>query len=72
MKHRRLRIVSGQVVRLDGEDNGTTRPTWRATVTLKADGSTGRVYTGLGDGKAAHVALNRACNVALTDAGRSR
>ena len=72
MKHRRLRIISGRVERRDGEDNGTTRPTWRASVAMKADGAGGPIYTGAGDGKAAHVALNRACNAALTDAGRAR
>ena len=69
MKHRLLKIVGGEIERCDGEDNGTTRPTWRASVTMRVDGP-GPIYYGTGDGKAPHVAINRACNAALAKARR--
>ena len=63
--------VSGSVERCDAEKNGTTRPTWRARVWIIADGPAHKAIHGaIGEGKAAHVALNRACAEALDKARR--
>ena len=63
-----LRIIRGRVQRLDDE-YGTARPTWRAGVTVRVGDYDGPEYNGEGEGKAAHVALNRACVNALAKAG---
>lgn len=66
-----LVIADGFVQRVDDEDNGTTRKTWRALISL-ADPLSGSVrrYEGRGEGKAAHVALSRAAAAAVDEAKR--
>ena len=61
--------ISAVVERCDGEAGGTTRPTWRAEVTV-GDPHRRQFHDATGEGKAAHVALNRACTLALERARR--
>lgn len=61
--------IDGIVERCDAEMNGTTRPTWRARVRITPLGASRKALHGaIGEGKAAHVALNRACTEALQKA----
>ena len=70
MKPAIFTITAGAVERCDGEDNGTVRPTWRAWINLQFEDRGPVTVGGKGDGKAAHVALSRACSDALAKAGR--
>lgn len=57
MKPTKFTIAAGEVERCDAEDNGTTRPTWRAWVNLQfSDDGFLKTSGGEGDGKAPHVA----------------
>ena len=58
MKFRQIEIIAGNV-RVSDEDNGTTRPTWKATLYGRV-AKYGMSYQGKGEGKAPHVALKRA------------
>jgi len=75
MKPKKFTITAGEVERLDAEKNGTTRPTWKAWVNLSFTETGARIGSftahvgGQGEGKAAHVALSRACAAALGKAG---
>lgn len=64
--------VQGGKVWIDRTDNGTTRPTWRAYLYTFSDA--GVAIRAEGDGKAPHVALNRAatqlCNLVERDRKR--
>ena len=74
MKPTKFTITSGEVERCDDEDNGTTRPTWKAWVNLRfidraaVIGPFAAYVGGKGDGKAAQGALRRACDNALAKA----
>lgn len=71
MRPTKFTIAAGEIERMDDVDDGTTRPIWRAWVNLEfRDGGLLKTAGGQGEGKAAHVALNRACTAALATAGR--